>query len=294
MPVKRKAFTLIELLVVIGIIAVLVVVLTGLFSGSTEQARAVKCLANMRNLSAIANAIGLKGVHAGSSDHGKTYFKESQGGGEKWDITKGWLNWDDRGASEVKATSLASPSLLVSAYTKDPDLRRWCYEKGSFSGYVNGNYDIYRCPTHLVKMKKENPAWSYVMNANLGWADILTGIAPPSPAFESTNDRRLLFAELPFLGTEGETPDTSESPGFKNDCTLQFSGCGTEAEYIGFNHRSSRRMMCAHVAFCDGHVEKLVWPVEKGLTKAEVVQLTRWLCTGKSISFNGKKYEVVK
>ena len=47
---KRKAFTLIELLVVIGIIAVLVVVLTGLFAGSTEQARAAKCLANMRNL----------------------------------------------------------------------------------------------------------------------------------------------------------------------------------------------------------------------------------------------------
>lgn len=291
MPVKRKAFTLIELLVVIGIIAVLVVVLTGLFAGSTEQARAVKCLANMRSLATIANAIGLKGVCAGSFDRGKTYFRASQGGGEKFDITRGWICWDDRDASGVKSTSLASQSRLVSAYTKDPELRIYCLTNGTFFS-VGHSVDVYKCPTHLVKMKKENPAWSYVMNANLGWADILTGIKPPGCT--GTNDRRLLLAELPFLGTEGETPDTSESPGYKNDCTLQFSGCGTEAEYIGFNHRTSRRMMCAHVAFCDGHVEKLVWPVEKGLTKAEVVQLTRWLCTGKSISFNGKKYEVVK
>lgn len=288
---KRKAFTLIELLVVIGIIAVLVVVLTGLFAGSTEQARAVKCMANMRNLATIANDIGIKNVYAGSWDKGQSFDRKT-GKSLGFNVLPGWLGWDDRDASEVKSSILASQSRLVSAYTKDPDLRRWCYKHGSFSGHVKGNYDIYRCPTHLVKMKKENPAWSYVMNANLGWADILTGKAPPPSS--GTNDRRLLFAELPFLGTEGETPDTSESPGFKNDCTLQFSGCGTEAEYIGFNHRSSKRMMCAHVAFCDGHVEKLIWPTGKGLSKAEVVQLTRWLCLGRSISFDGKKYEVVK
>ena len=292
MLVKRKGFTLVELLVVIGIIAVLVAVLAGLFSGSTESARAVKCLANMRNLATIANAIGLESVRAGSNDRGKSYVRESRGGGDTFVVTKGWLSWDDRDADSITGTSLASPTRLVSAYTKDPVLRRWCYKNGSFGGYVNGNFDVYKCPTHLVKMKKENPAWSYVMNANLGWADKLVHVTPPG--YTGTNDRRLLFAELPFLGTEGDKPNTSESPGYKNDCTLQFDGCGTEAEYIGFNHRSSQRMICAHVAFCDGHVEKLLWPAGKGLTKREVVELTKWLCTGKSISFDGKKYEEVK
>ena len=145
-------------------------------------------------------------------------------------------------------------------------------------------------------MKKENPAWSYVMNANVGggWAWLLAGRMPPGKDSGCTNERRLLFAELPFLGTEGDKPNTSEAPGFKNDCTLQYDGCGTEPEYIGFNHRSSKRMICAHVAFCDGHTEKLIWPSGKGLTKKEVVELTKWLCRGVPISFNGKKYEEVK
>lgn len=295
---KRNGFTLVELLVVIGIIALLVAVLTGLFAGSTEAARAVKCMANMRNLAVIASTVEAQTdpvnrgtmLNAGSKD-GKIKITTS---GPELHERRGWLSWDSRGVGASGSTSMASQGMLVSAYTKDFEQRMFCYTNGTFYSVAQGNIDIFKCPTHLVKMKKENPAWSYVMNANIGngWASTIVNKAPP--ACKGSKERHLLLAELPFLGTEGDTPDTSESAGFQNDCTLQFDGCGTTAEYIGFNHRTSRHMTCAHVVFCDTHVEKLLWPAGKGLSKSEVVELTKWLCTGKSISFNGKRYEEVK
>lgn len=47
---KRRGFTLIELLVVIAIIAILAAILFPIFAASKENARATKCLNNLRNL----------------------------------------------------------------------------------------------------------------------------------------------------------------------------------------------------------------------------------------------------
>lgn len=289
---KRKAFTLVELLVVIGILALLIAVLVGLFSGSTESARAVKCMANLRSL-AVAASILTDDKHqplrAGSQPNTKIMSR----GGFSFQRHMGWLGWDDRGSSSSDSQS-ANQSMLISAYNQDPETQMYAYTNGTFFSILQGNTECFQCPTHLAVMKKKRikPAWSYVMNANYGWASAIVKKAPPRPRTGTARERRLLFAELPFLGTEGEV-DTSEDPGFKNDCTLQFDGCGTTAEYIGFNHRTSKRTVCAHLVFADSHVEKLVWPQE-GLSESELIKLTKWLCTGVSVSFNGKNYEEVK
>lgn len=279
-----------ELLVVIGIVALLVAVLVGLFAGSTESARAVKCMGNLRSLAVAASVLSKTGqLRAGSMPNAKIMTTK----GFSVRRSMGWLGWDDRG-SEGSDSQKASQSMLISAYNQDPETQMYAYTNGTFFSVLQGNIESFLCPTHLAVMKKKNmkPAWSYVMNANYGWASAIVKKAPPGCVPGTARERRLLFAELPFLGTEGEV-DFSEDAGFRNDCTLQFEGCGTDPEYIGFNHRTSKRTVCAHVVFADSHVEKLIWP-QDGLSESELYELTEWLCTGVSVSFDGHKYEEVK
>ena len=56
MPLKR-AFTLIEMLVVISIISLLIAIILPALGHSKENARAVKCLANLRNIGSATNAL---------------------------------------------------------------------------------------------------------------------------------------------------------------------------------------------------------------------------------------------
>ena len=110
-----------------------------------------------------------------------------------------------------------------------------------------------------------------------------------------------MFAELPIYGSgtsfdEGGKASGASYPSAAStdtDCVLQYKAYDFnknwkgKAESIAFNHKSAKRY-CAHVAFADGHTEKLVKP-GKGSGVSEE-QLTALLCAGKDISFDGSSY----
>ncbi len=63
---------------------------------------------------------------------------------------------------------------------------------------------------------------------------------------------------------------------------------------MGVNHKGGRHYF-AHVAFADGHVEKLRVPMNgKVPDTSGFAELTSWLCAGYDVSFDGSKYDRVK
>ena len=99
----------------------------------------------------------------------------------------------------------------------------------------------------------------------------------------------LLFGEIPFQGPGDWFPNgTADEGDTDSDAVLQYKD-GTEN--IGGNHKSAKKWY-AHVAFADGHVEKLN---VDGLSGENLKELTTWLCEGKAVGrTSGGKYEELK
>ena len=318
----KHAFTLIEMLVVIAIIGILAGILLASFSGSTESARAALCLSNMHNLATACQTYGsATGRYplAGSIEY--LTIDESQGMAHAKALYKevpGWISWASEGAYRSKPTShQASGAWMTSAYSKDETKNVYCLTNGCLWSYVSGNRKTYVCPSHVKKMPRNPPLWSYVMNSYFGW-DSSKGGEAQGVNFDHVEygeldnaDRRLLFAELQFEQVGLPVP-TNE--GTDSDCVLQYSaasvGSGANektgqkggqgdggSEVIGVNHKSGRNLM-AHVAFADGHTEKLRIPFTGTIKNPQVdagqlKKLTAWLCMGKDVSFDGKNYKEV-
>ncbi len=292
----KKAFTLVELLVVMGILGILVTVSLVALSGTSQSALNVKCETNMRNLAAACQTYGMSSGYyplAGSVE--VMSMDTSQGAGNYQTVyaeKPGWISWNSQNAYVSKPTSSAAGTdWWLSAYDQDVEAMRYCLTNGVLWKHVSGNREVYRCPLHVDKFRKTPPTWSYVMNGAFGW-DTSEGARARLSSYNgvqygtlSRADRRLLFAELPFMGVEVEA-NVSESAGLANDCTLQY----TKNEVIGFNHSSGKREKFALVVFADAHTERISWP-RGGLSSANLKDLTEWLCTGKDVSFNGKVYE---
>jgi len=301
----KKGLTLIELLVVIAIIAVLTGVLIGTFSGSTESARAARCLTNLKNLASAAQ-VAANGGTVGSISYPLAGNREtfgidtSQGtenSQELYSERKGWISWYSKGVYENHPTSpQASAGWTVSMYDQSEDRRIYSLTNGAIWKYTGGNHNVYLCPSHVKAKKRLNPNYSYVMNAYFGWSpnpgqDIEVAGAGTAVSDVTRAERRLLFAEVPFADIGVKSKE--DQSGYACDAILQYKGSeGGYSETIGFNHKSGK-LHCANIVFMDGHVEKLVYP-KNGLSESELQDLTTWLCKGKDISFNGKKYEEMK
>ena len=107
-------------------------------------------------------------------------------------------------------------------------------------------------------------------------------------------ERVLLFAEIPFLTISGvQNPSLEVATGSgasPTDCTLQYEATKnsySKPESIGFNHKVGNNYV-AHVAFADGHVTQIRLP--GNASESTLLTLTRWLCTGSEIEFDGANY----
>ena len=294
----KKAFTLVELLIVIAIIAILAGVLMVSMGGATESARAAKCLSNMRNLSAACLNYGINNHYyprAASVEY--SYMDESQGIRHvktRYGERKGWISWNSGGAYDSKPTSsVASGGFHKSAYGDGctDEQMHYCITNGAIWKYVGANADVYVCPSHTKTVGKV--WWSYEMNGYFGGDVELSGktVSESDSGCGSTlqlADRRLLFAEMPFNdGTAASGAGTTDTSKFAADTAIQYRGLNAgNDETLAFNHYIGKRK-CAHVAYADGHVEKLQAP--RG--EQDGAELMQWLCEGTDISFNGSRYE---
>lgn len=293
----KRAFTLIELLLVFAIVGVLAGILVPAMSNGTASARAARCLTNMRNLGAAVQTYGMSNTdhwypQAMSSEYHELSLsgsgsRRSQRPQICYNESRGWISWYSAGVyshgdrSTWPTASRKGSCRQVSAYSNNEIDRQYALTNGVLWKFVSENSDVYWCPEHRRKMPKLEPAWSYVMNIffmghHYGSVD--------------RADRRLLFAELPFSGI-GVTPQTSTGDSPACDCALQYRGCGYTGagECLGVNHKLGQQTF-AHVCFADGHCEKLEYP-KGGMSESELQELTRWLCKGIDVSYDGKRYK---
>ena len=297
---SHKGFTLVELLVVIGIIGILVGVLLGTFSGSTESARAARCLTNMKNL---ANAIQNYGMDVGSFPPAASYeYSNADVSGGlanvkvRYHERPGWISWYSKGLYPSDS-SQESSCRTIGLYSDVPDDYNFAIENGAAYANLGKNASAYVCPSH--KDKYATARWSYFMNPNAGGASlgkkIKIEVEPEVVKFRNA-DRVLLFGEIPFLKKQGpgdwfpgvnEEGKTDPTGNDETDAVIQF-----DKENIGANHKSGK-IWVAHVAFADGHVEKLRVSSSGGkvMSGSDLRELTEWLCKGEDISFNGQTYE---
>lgn len=300
----KKGFTLIELLVVIGIIGILAAVLMGTFSGGSESARTARCLSNLRNLASACQSVGVEVGHyplAGSVEVKEMKVNRGRPQFDYYEVD-GWIGWNSRNAyANTPHSHQSSASWMVSMYSDDVDARAQALTNGAVWRTLGGNASVYVCPLHAKRKVELNPLFSYVMNSFFAW-DTFKGsdgflhgeVGSITYGRLKRADRRLLFAEIQFMEDAKfnlSLPVPEDTAGELTDCVLQHRGdkyAGTP-ESIGFNHKSGKTYH-AHVAFADGHVEKLTYP-KKGLSQTEAQELTEWLCEAIDYNFDGSRYE---
>lgn len=316
----KKGFSLVEMLVVIGVIGILMGVLLASFKGATETARGAKCVANLKSLAQAANNYAM----------GTGYYPTA--GSYEWKARKvryyeanGWVSWRSNNGKEGRKypdydgrngmgynapshqTSVNCPCFGTGIYDDD----MFVLSNGQLWQACGKNKAIYICPTHQRTCQEASigePLFSYVMNAkflydksgSVGYVNKTTRHTDEI-AYGSLSraDRTLMFCDIHMDKTASRNGETDP----KYDQILNYKASVDGEEYgkdwtgekeqIGFSHKGAGGRNIAHVAFADGHVEKLIEP-RKNAPGIDVWQLTALLCEGKDISFNGTGYYPVK
>ena len=314
MKTKNKSgFTLIEMIVVLAVIGTLLGVVIAQFGGATESALAAKCEANLKNLATAAHTCAqaeANGHFPAAGSFWYVAFSHKGSGSISYPRRIGWISGSEKDSKNNESKVSFSPIAFWDEKKPDAD-------GSAFYAITNGargemwrevkSQTCYQCPIHARAMRKKTgmlPSWSYCMNREFGiqdddrgsgwWGQTLTGITIRKiidkkrnkyKDFHPDHSKVLMFAEFQAIDINQAGYDHVKAelrPGIdQSDAILDYR----KKECIGFNHQTEKRRLSGHVAFADGHVEKLNCPKSQGLSRQE---LTRALCRGHSISYNGK------
>ena len=301
---SKKGMTLLEMLVVIGIIGILAAVLLSQFGGATESAKAAQCMNNMRSLSvAVINTATAQADGVYPSARSLKHKRIDGNGKISWYVYKGWISWTKNG--DVSSRTKVEGSDIYLGDQSDDNI--WlAITNGAIWTATGKSRAAYNCPIHENLYKKKNngraPGWSYVMNDKFGtktedhsWTirmdsvQVNRGSENKAKWKKIASDKLLMFAEIQALTLEHNTVGAPEpefsGTGEAGDAVLK-SGSG---EVIGFNHKVSGGRYAGHVAFADGHVEKLLLPKRGSLN-----DLTKYLCEGYDVTFDGAAYTKIE
>jgi prepilin-type N-terminal cleavage/methylation domain-containing protein/prepilin-type processing-associated H-X9-DG protein len=160
-----KAFTLIEMLVVIGVIAALAMFLLPAFNRAREQARNVRCVANLKNLHTAAMNRAADDARLPAA--GSYWYQGSDGG---WYHCRGWAAWNNWPQFPNDGPFSTKPGDGTYSYRGASGTA--CITNGSLYGYVKSK-DVYLCPTHLMNTRYKDAVRSYAMNASISQANVL-------------------------------------------------------------------------------------------------------------------------
>lgn len=299
---RSSGFTLLELLVVIGIIGVLAAVTIAQFGGATASAKATTCMTNMRNL-AVAVQNSAMANHDGWYPAAGSYkWTDPRGRKLYYPVHKGWISWNM--VRENDTSKGGGSSIPFSS--GDKEALRLAVTNGAIWRASGASFKSYQCPVHAdacYKRNKRYPGWSYVMNQMFGF-DSNYGSGPrlnlggrtlenvgqmyiDGKGWRSGSaDRMLLFSEIQGVDiAEQGLRANVDGGGTEGDSVLQYE----KNEIIGFNHQVNGKRWIAHVAFADGHVARMFLP-RGGLSLTEI---TKSLCMGHELTFDGSKYEDV-
>ena len=291
----KSAFTLLEMLVVIGIIGVLMGVIISQFGGATESAKAAQCETNMKNLVTAAHTCALEqkdGYFPPAGSYSYPYVNYKKHRLEYHNNRVAWISGSEsRSGDSVKPIPFSAIPFNADDEMVRKALTNGC--KGVMWKAMGASRAAYQCPVHADAARKATgrmPGWSYVMNKAFGYELDEGKHGWWGKTKEMSNaSKTLIFAELQGLDINDPGYNPVDASGYlKAGVPLADAMLDYDTETIGFNHKTSKRGVSGHVAFADGHVERFFYP--KSGSGISLRDLTKALCAGREVSFDGKGY----